>query len=64
MTHCRGHRGDADCLVEDEDESPWTPVAQERGVPTGRSAVNVLACAAPRQVMRETNARPLVHALP
>jgi len=41
------------CLAEDEEDSPWTPLAQERGVPAGRSAVTVLACEAPRQVMNE-----------
>jgi hypothetical protein len=46
------------CLAEDEDYSPWTPLAQERGIPTGRSAVTVLACAAPRQVMHEWTQAP------
>jgi hypothetical protein len=41
------------CIAEDEEGSPWTPVAQERGVPPGRSAVTVLACGSPRQVMNE-----------
>jgi hypothetical protein len=46
------------CLAEDEDDSPWTPLAQERGVPAGRSAVTVLACEAPRQVMNEWTDAP------
>jgi hypothetical protein len=46
------------CLAEDEDESPWTPLAQERGVPAGCSAVTVLACEAPRQVMNEWTHAP------
>jgi hypothetical protein len=46
------------CLAEDEDDSPWTPLAQERGVPAGRSAVTVLACEAPRQVMNEWTHAP------
>jgi hypothetical protein len=46
------------CLAEDEDDSPWTPLAQERGVPSGRSAVTVLACEAPRQVMHEWTHAP------
>jgi hypothetical protein len=46
------------CLAEDEDDSPWTPLAQERGVPAGRSGVTVLACAAPRQVMHEWTHAP------
>jgi hypothetical protein len=41
------------CLAEDEEDSPWTPLAQEREVPAGMSAVSVLACEAPRQVMNE-----------
>jgi hypothetical protein len=41
------------CIAEDEEDSPWTPLAQERGVPAGVSAVTVLACEAPRQVMNE-----------
>jgi hypothetical protein len=46
------------CLAEDENDSPWTPLAQERGVPAGRSAVTVLAGAAPRQVMHEWTQAP------
>ena len=46
------------CLAEDEDERSWTPLAQERGVPAGRSAVTVLACEAPRQVMNEWTHAP------
>ncbi len=41
------------CIAEDEDDSPWTPLAQLRGVPAGRSAVTVLACESPRQLMNE-----------
>jgi hypothetical protein len=46
------------CLAEDEDDSPWTPLAQERGMPPGHSAVTVLACAAPRQLMNEWTHAP------
>jgi len=46
------------CLAEDEDDSPWIPLAQERGVPAGCSAVTVLACEAPRQVMNEWTHAP------
>ena len=31
------------CTAENEEESPWEPLAQEHGVPEGRSAVTVLA---------------------
>src|SRR5229473_2440750 len=41
------------CIAEDEDDSPWIPLAQLRGVPAGRSAITVFACEAPRQLMNE-----------
>lgn len=41
------------CLAEDEEDSPWIPLAQERGVPAGTSGVTVMAAEAPRQVMNE-----------
>ena len=54
-----GHPGKYSfCLAEDEEDSPWTPLAQERGVPAGRSAVTVLACESPRQVMNEWTEDP------
>jgi hypothetical protein len=46
------------CVAEDEDGSPWIPLAQERAVPEGVSAVTVLACAPPRQVMNEWTTDP------
>jgi hypothetical protein len=46
------------CLAEDEEDSPWVPLAQERGIPAGASAVTVVACAPPRQVMNEWTADP------
>lgn len=46
------------CLAEDEDAGPWLPLARERGVPDGASAVTVLACAPPRQVMNEWTTVP------
>ena len=49
-----GHPGKYSfCIAEDEEDSPWTPLAQQRGVPLGMSAVTVLACEAPRQIMNE-----------
>ena len=54
-----GHPGKISfCLAEDEEGSPWRPLAQERGVPDGVSAVTVLACAPPRQVMNEWTTEP------
>src|SRR5712691_7222036 len=41
------------CIAEDEEDSPWTPLAQERDIPEGESAVTVLAAGAPRQIMNE-----------
>src|SRR5262245_11673993 len=41
------------CLAEDEEDSPWTPLAAERGVAPGQSAVTVLAVASPHQIMNE-----------
>ena len=41
------------CIAEDEEDSSWTPLAQDRGVSPGASGVTVMACEAPRQVMNE-----------
>jgi len=41
------------CLAEDEEGSPWPPLALERGVRAGASAVTVLAVESPHQVMNE-----------
>ena len=41
------------CLAEDEEDSPWLPLAAERGIPAGASAVTVLAVESPHQVMNE-----------
>src|SRR5215472_17197276 len=41
------------CIAEDEEESPWTSLAQERGVPVGMSAITVMAGEAPRQILNE-----------
>lgn len=41
------------CIAEDEDDSPWTPLAQERGVPAGHSGVTVMSCISPRQLLNE-----------
>jgi hypothetical protein len=49
-----GHAGKFTCCIaEDEEDSAWTPLAQERGMPVGTSAVTVMAGEAPRQVMNE-----------
>lgn len=41
------------CIAEDEEDSAWIPLAQERGVPMGMSGITVLACAAPRLLLNE-----------
>src|SRR5437867_10797459 len=46
------------CIAEDEEDSPWTPLAQERGVPAGASGITVMASEAPRQVMNEWTHNP------
>ncbi len=46
------------CLAEDEEDSPWIPLAQERGVPVGASGVTVMAAEAPRQLMNEWTHAP------
>jgi len=46
-------------IAEDEENSPWTPLAQEREIPEGQSAVTVMAAGAPRQIMNEWTADPV-----
>jgi len=46
------------CVAEDEEGSPWTPLAVERGVAPGASAVTVIAAGAPHQVMNEWTREP------
>ncbi|MBI3969627.1 MAG: hypothetical protein HY329_28625 [Chloroflexi bacterium] len=46
------------CFAEDEEGSPWTSLAQERGVPPGASAVTVMAAGAPHQVMNAWTRNP------
>jgi len=41
------------CLAEDEEDSPWRSVAEERGVPAGVSAVTVMSAISSHQVMNE-----------
>ena len=46
------------CVAEDEEDNAWLPLAAERGVPAGRSAVTVLAAGAPHQLMNEWTREP------
>lgn len=54
-----GHPGKFSyCLAEDEEDSPWLPLGQVRGVPDGVSSVTVMASGAPRQIMNEWTTKP------
>ncbi|MEM8975392.1 MAG: hypothetical protein AAGD43_25295 [Pseudomonadota bacterium] len=54
-----GHPGKLSyCIAEDEANSPWLPLADERGIPAGLSAVTVMAAGAPRQFMNEWTTKP------
>jgi hypothetical protein len=46
------------CVAEDEEDSPWLPLAIERGVAPGASAVTVMAAASPHLVMNEWTRDP------
>ena len=41
------------CIAEDEEDSPWRPLGEERGIPAGVSSVTVLAVESPHQIMNE-----------
>ncbi len=54
-----GHPGKISyCVAEDEEHSPWLPLAEERGIPEQASAVTVMAAGAPRQFMNEWTTQP------
>jgi hypothetical protein len=54
-----GHAGKYTyCVAEDEENTAWTPLAAERGVPAGRSAVTVLAAGSSHQLMNEWTRDP------
>jgi len=46
------------CVAEDEEDNAWLPLAAERGVPAGRSAVTVLSAGSPHQLMNEWTRDP------
>jgi hypothetical protein len=46
------------CIAEDEEGSPWAPLAAERGLPPGASAVTVMAAESPHQVMNDWTRDP------
>ena len=54
-----GHPGKISyCVAEDEENSPWLPLAEERGIPQHASAVTVMSAGAPRQIMNEWTTEP------
>lgn len=54
-----GHPGKFSyCLAEDEENSAWRSLAEERGIPRDVSAVTVMAAGAPRQLMNEWTTDP------
>ena len=54
-----GHPGKISyCVAEDEEGTHWLPLAIQRDVPAGASAVTVMAAGAPRQVMNEWTTVP------
>jgi hypothetical protein len=54
-----GHPGKFSyCVAEDEEDTTWQPLAQQRGMPPGASAVTVMAAQAPRQIMNEWTTEP------
>ena len=54
-----GHPGKLSyCIAEDDDNSPWNSLAEDRGIPREASAVTVMAAGAPRQLMNEWTTKP------
>jgi len=54
-----GHPGKFSfCIAEDEEDSEWLPLAVERGVPPGASAVTVMAAESPHQIMNDWTRDP------
>lgn len=46
------------CFAENEEDSPWEPLAVERGVPAGRSAVTVFGADGPHVVVDQLSREP------
>jgi hypothetical protein len=54
-----GHPGKISfCMGEDEGNTSWLPLAQDRGIPSNTSAVTVFAAGSPRQIMNEWTTNP------
>ena len=46
------------CVAEDEEDSTWLPLGEQRGMPKDVSSVTVMAAGSPRQIMNEWTTRP------
>ena len=54
-----GHPGKISfCMGEDEGDTSWLPLAQDRGIPSNTSAITVFAAGSPRQIMNEWTTSP------
>ncbi len=60
-----GHPGKFSfCVAEDEENTNWLSLAEDRDIPQGMSAVTVMSAGSPRQIMNEWTTNPeeiLVH---
>ena len=54
-----GHPGKISfCMGEDESDTSWLSLAQDRGIPPNTSAITVFAAGSPRQIMNEWTTSP------
>src|SRR3981081_396394 len=54
-----GHPGKFSyCVAEDEEDTTWLSLSEQRGLPKEASAVTVMAAGAPRQIMNEWTTKP------
>ena len=54
-----GHPGKISfCIGEDESNTSWLSLAQDRGIPLNTSAITVFAAGSPRQIMNEWTTNP------
>ena len=54
-----GHPGKISfCMGEDESDTSWLSLAQDRGIPSNTSAITVFAAGSPRQIMNEWTTSP------
>jgi hypothetical protein len=54
-----GHPGKFSyCIAEDEEDTTWKSLSEQRGVERAASAVTVMAAGAPRQIMNEWTTKP------